>query len=186
MKNSPVFRLLLPLLLCLLLLAGCAGLLPSSIPALPPTATAVPPTRTPTPQPTNIIETLRATGGFTTLLLALDAAELTEKLESDASFTLFAPTDEAFASLPQAALQDKARVADVLLYHILPAQVSAEQLSQLATITPLLDDPLTITISNTKTLINDAQIIRADLLATNGVIHVIDQVLIPPENGLAR
>ena len=185
MKNFPTFALLMPLVLCLFLFTGCAGLLPPPT-TLPPTATPVPPTPTPTPQLTNMIATLRAAGGFTTLLLALEAAELTEKLESGGPFTLFAPTDEAFASLPQAAIQDKALVADVLLYHILPAQVNAAQLAELATITPLLDDPLTITISNTKTLINNAQIIRPDLLATNGVIHVIDQVLIPPENGLAR
>ncbi|MEL6182969.1 MAG: fasciclin domain-containing protein, partial [Myxococcota bacterium] len=126
-------------------------------------------------------------GRFGTLLTAVTTAELADTLSGDGPFTLFAPTDDAFAALLEAleidadALLARDDLADILLYHVVEGQTLAADLSDGQTITTVLGEDITITISNDGVFINETiQIIETDILASNGVIHVIDAVLLPP------
>ncbi|OED37635.1 hypothetical protein AB833_22810 [Chromatiales bacterium (ex Bugula neritina AB1)] len=145
----------------------------------------------PPPPPVNLIDTAIAAGNFTTLNAALEAAGLNTLLADDsaeASYTVFAPTDAAFAALGQPAidalLADTDRLTDVLLYHVLPSTVNAEAATALAgtTITMQNGDPAALSLDGQQLRINTANITTADVIASNGIIHVIDAVLIPPND----
>lgn len=130
----------------------------------------------------DIIEVARSAGQFKTLLTALDAAGLTDALRADGPFTVFAPTDEAFAKLPagtlEALLQDKARLTSILTYHVVPGRVMSSQAAKLTEAKTLQGGLLKIDATS-GVKINDAQVVKADVEATNGVVHVIDAVVIP-------
>ncbi len=130
----------------------------------------------------NIVETAREAGSFTTLLAAVDAAGLGETLAGEGPFTVFAPTDEAFSALPEdtvsSLLADPPALARVLTYHVLPIRVTSAQITEDAEPATVQGDVLKIHINGGVT-VNDANVIQADVVATNGVIHVIDRVLIP-------
>ena len=168
---------------CLLLTACAARPDPTAAPrpTQSETATVLP---TPTPQPMDMIETVAAAGNLETITTALQAADLVEKLKSAGPFTLFAPTDEAFAALDPALLDDPARFFDLLLYHIVAGRLPTATLINGAAFTTLLGDDLTITVTSTVTgtdsLVNDARLITPGVVATNGVVHIIDKVLLPP------
>jgi uncharacterized surface protein with fasciclin (FAS1) repeats len=143
-------------------------------------------TPTTAPAEMNIVETLDDMGGFTTLITALEAADLTTTLSEDQPFTLFAPPDEAFDALPAGTLD--ALLADpeglltpVLLYHVSGAELYAEDVAALTSIETLADVPLEVTVSGDVISVDDATITEADIVATNGVIHVIDAVMVPPD-----
>lgn len=130
----------------------------------------------------DIIESARSAGNFKTLLKALDAAGLTDVLRTEGPFTVFAPTDEAFAKLPPAALDallaDKGRLAEVLKYHVVAGKVTAADAARLSSAKTLQGGELTIA-AHKGVMIDNARVTAADVAATNGVIHVIDTVLLP-------
>ena len=131
----------------------------------------------------DIVETAAQVGTFETLLAALDAAGLTEALKGDGPFTVFAPTDEAFDALPEgtveALLQDPDALAQILTYHVLAGTYMASDVAGMEHAETLQGGHLSISASDYGVRINDASVITADVEASNGVIHVIDAVLIP-------
>ncbi len=131
----------------------------------------------------DIIETAVSAGSFTTLARALEAAGLVETLTGEGPFTVFAPTDEAFAKLPPGALdallQDKARLTAVLTYHVVPGKVPSSEVAQLRAAKTLNGKELTITTADRMVMVDKAMVTQADVPATNGVIQVIDRVLLP-------
>jgi uncharacterized surface protein with fasciclin (FAS1) repeats len=131
----------------------------------------------------DIVDTAVAAGSFKTLATALQAADLIDTLKGPGPFTVFAPTDDAFAKLPpgtvEGLLADKAKLTAVLTYHVVAGKVTAADVGGLTEATSLQGATLKIDTSN-GVKINDATVIKADVMATNGVIHVIDTVLLPP------
>ena len=131
----------------------------------------------------DIIETAGAAGSFTTLAKAIEAAGLTETLKGDGPFTVFAPTDDAFAKLPEgtldALLQDKEKLAAILTYHVVPGELASTDVAQRSTAATVNGKDLKITASEGKVMVGNATVTQADIPATNGVIHVIDTVLLP-------
>ena len=132
----------------------------------------------------NIVETAVAAGDFTTLATAIEAADLVETLQGDGPFTVFAPTDAAFEALPDGTLDellaDPEALANVLTFHVVDGDVLSSDLSDGMEVEALNGDTLTISIDGDTVMVNDATVTTADIEASNGVIHVIDAVLIPP------
>jgi uncharacterized surface protein with fasciclin (FAS1) repeats len=130
----------------------------------------------------NIVDVARAAGGFETLLTALDAATLTETLQGEGPFTVFAPTDAAFAALPagtlEALLADTEALTAVLTYHVVAGRAMAADVSGVASVTTLQGGALAVSTEDGVS-IGEASVITADIEAANGVIHVIDTVLVP-------
>jgi uncharacterized surface protein with fasciclin (FAS1) repeats len=133
--------------------------------------------------PVDIVDTAIAAGNFTTLVKAVQAAGLVETLKGPGPFTVFAPTDEAFAKLPagtiEGLLADKAKLTAVLTYHVVSGAVTAADVAGLKSAKTVQGAELAIDTSN-GVKINDATVIKADIKTSNGVIHVIDTVLLPP------
>jgi uncharacterized surface protein with fasciclin (FAS1) repeats len=132
----------------------------------------------------DIVDIAAEDGRFETLVAAVTAAELVDTLKSEGPFTVFAPTDDAFAALPEgtveALLNDIPALTDILLYHVVPGAVLAEQVVTLDTADTALGEPVTISVMDGKVMVNDSQVIITDIEASNGVIHVVDAVLLPP------
>jgi uncharacterized surface protein with fasciclin (FAS1) repeats len=132
--------------------------------------------------PHNIVETAREAGTFRTLLTALDAAGLGETLADGGPFTVFAPTDEAFVSLSPEAVQrliaDPPALVRVLTYHVVPGRITSAQITDDSEQKTLEGGVLKLAVNGGVT-VNDATVIQADVEADNGVIHAINQVLIP-------
>jgi len=130
----------------------------------------------------NIVETAVSAGPFTTLVAAVQAAGLAETLSGPGPFTVFAPTDEAFAKLPEgtveALLADPEALASILTYHVVAGKVMAEDVVNLTEATTLQGGKLMIDTTN-GVMVNNANVIAVDINTTNGVIHVIDTVLLP-------
>ena len=151
----------------------------------PATATPQPATATPEAQPATIVDIAVADGKFETLVTALQAAGLAETLQGNGPFTVFAPTDDAFAKLPagtvEALLADIPALTDILLYHVVPGAVMAADVATLESADTVQGDSVAISADGGTVRINDAQVVIADIEASNGVIHVIDSVLLPPE-----
>ncbi len=146
---------------------------------------------TPSPSPSmmaemDIVDTAVEAGSFTTLVTAVQSAGLEETLRGEGPFTVFAPTDDAFAAVPKetmdALLADPTgALADVLTYHVVPGKVMAADLSDGMMVDTVNGAKLEVKISDNGTvMVNDATVVTADVEASNGVIHVIDTVLIPP------
>ncbi len=172
------------LLVAIFLVAACA---PAATPMPEPTATPRPaPTATPEPAPQDIIDIAVADGRFTTLVAAVQAAELVDTLKSDGPFTVFAPTDDAFAKLPAGTIdellkpENKQALTDILLYHVVSGKVMAADVVNLTSATTVLGKDVTVKVDMGNVYINDAQVIITDIEASNGVIHVIDTVILPP------
>jgi transforming growth factor-beta-induced protein len=195
MKN---LKMLVLLLVFTLFLAACGG---SEAEPAEPTAepTAVPaeeemaeePTAEPTEEPTaealgTIVDIAVADGRFTTLVAAVQAAGLAETLSGEGPFTVFAPTDDAFAALPEGTVESlladpEGALTDVLLYHVVDGAVMAETVVTLESATTLGGEDVTITVTDGNVFLNETtQVIITDIEASNGVIHVIDTVLLPP------
>ena len=132
--------------------------------------------------PHNIVETAKEAGSFETLLTAVDAAGLGETLADGGPFTVFAPTDDAFAALPQGTVQglldDPPALARVLTDHVVPGRITSAQITGDSEQKTVEGSVLKIAVNGGVT-VNDATVIQADVEAENGVIHVIDRVLIP-------
>ena len=133
----------------------------------------------------DIIETARTAGSFKTLLAALEAADLTGTLQGDGPFTVFAPTDEAFAKLPEGTveslLNDIPKLQAILTYHVVSGKVMASDVIKLSEAKTLQGQVVRIDASS-GVIINTARVVKADVPAVNGVIHVIDAVLLPPSS----
>jgi transforming growth factor-beta-induced protein len=133
----------------------------------------------------SIPEVAANAGTFTTLLAALEAADLAGTLAGEGSFTVFAPTDDAFAALPEGTVEgllaDIPALTDILLYHVVSGAVSSDVVVGLDSATTLQGDDLTIAVEDGGVVLNGSvMVITTDIQASNGVIHVIDAVLLPP------
>jgi uncharacterized surface protein with fasciclin (FAS1) repeats len=177
-----------------LLLAACSsaddGSAASSAPAPASSAAAASPSaemteESPMAEAGDIVEVASSTPGFSTLVAAVTAAGLVETLQGDGPFTVFAPTDEAFAALPEGVLdalllpENKDVLAKILTYHVVPGAVMAADVTDgdVATV-----EGQTVALSTADGVtVNGAKVVQADVAASNGVIHVIDAVILPPD-----
>jgi len=135
----------------------------------------------------DIVETAIAAGTFNTLATALQAAGLTDTLKSRGPFTVFAPTDEAFSKLPAGTVEsllkpeNKEKLKAILLYHVVSGDVTAAQVVKLSAAKTVNGQDLKLTVNDGTVMVNDAKVVKADVSASNGVIHVIDTVLLPKD-----
>lgn len=133
----------------------------------------------------DIVDTAKSTGTFKTLTAALDAADKTAMLKEKGPYTVFAPTDEAFAALPAGTVEDllkpenKAKLGKILAYHVLSGKIMAADVKTMMAKTANGAE-LDIKVKGDTVMVNDAKVVKADVKADNGVIHVIDKVLMPP------
>jgi uncharacterized surface protein with fasciclin (FAS1) repeats len=139
-----------------------------------------------TPPMNNILETAKAAGNFKTLAKAIDAAGLAGTLNGAGPYTVFAPTDEAFAKIPKdqldALLKDTVKLKEVLLYHVVPGKVRSADVQKMqdgAKIHTAANKDFTLGLKSGKVKVNRAEVIKADIEASNGIIHVLDEVVIP-------
>ena len=131
----------------------------------------------------DIVDTAVANGNFTTLVKAVKAADLVETLKGDGPFTVFAPTDAAFAKIPSdtlsALISDKSALTGVLTYHVVPGKVLAEDVVTLNEAKTIQGQSVDINVKNDKVFVDGAQVVMTDIKTSNGVIHVIDTVIMP-------
>ena len=131
----------------------------------------------------DIVDTAVAAGSFKTLAAALQAAGLVETLKGKGPFTVFAPTDEAFAKLPagtvEALLKDKEKLTQILLYHVVAGNVMAKDVVKLKSAKTVQGSSVKINVSGGKVMVDNANVIKTDIATSNGVIHVIDSVILP-------
>jgi uncharacterized surface protein with fasciclin (FAS1) repeats len=133
----------------------------------------------------DIVDTAVDAGSFTTLVAAVQAAGLVDTLKGEGPFTVFAPTDEAFAALPAGTVEDllkpenKDQLVSILTYHVVPGKVMSSDLTEGQTAATVQGADVTITLDG-GAKVNGANVTTADIEATNGVIHVIDAVIMPP------
>lgn len=158
-------------------------------PTLEPTPEPVEPTPVPTEvmeEPNTIVDVAVADGRFTTLVTALQAAGLVETLQGDGPFTVFAPTDDAFAALPEGALDgllaDEEALTNVLLYHVVSGEFLAADVVGLdgQMVETASGESVQIAVMDGNVMVNDATVIITDIETSNGVIHVVDAVILPP------
>jgi uncharacterized surface protein with fasciclin (FAS1) repeats len=135
----------------------------------------------------DIVDTAVTAGTFNTLATALQAAGLVDTLRGKGPFTVFAPTDEAFSKLPAGAVEsllkpeNKDKLKAILLYHVISGDVTAAQVVKLSSAKTIDGWDLKLTINDGTVMVNDAKVVKADVLASNGMIHVIDTVLLPKD-----
>ncbi|MDX2416285.1 MAG: fasciclin domain-containing protein [Xanthomonadales bacterium] len=133
----------------------------------------------------DIVDTAVANGNFNTLAAALEAAGLIETLKSDGPFTVFAPTDEAFAKLPDGTVEmlllpeNKDKLVAILTYHVVSGEVSAAEVVKLDSASTVNGSDVQITVLDGNVSINDSRVVMTDIYASNGVIHVVDTVILP-------
>ena len=136
-------------------------------------------------QAKDIVDTAVAAGSFTTLAKALTAADLVATLKGAGPFTVFAPTDEAFAKLPASTLQDlmkpenKTKLQRILTYHVVPGRVLASDVAKLRSSKAVSGDTIHLEAKGGAVKVDEANVIKTDIEASNGVIHVIDAVILP-------
>jgi uncharacterized surface protein with fasciclin (FAS1) repeats len=133
----------------------------------------------------DVVDTAVAAGSFKTLAKALDAAGLVNTLKGAGPFTVFAPTDEAFAKLPDGTLEtllkpeNKEKLRRILTYHVVPAKVMASDVVKLQSAKAVSGDTITVKVQDGAVHVDNATVTSADVLASNGVIHVINSVILP-------
>ncbi len=133
----------------------------------------------------DIVDTAVAAGSFETLAKALQAADLVDTLKGPGPFTVFAPTDEAFAKLPAGTLDDllkpenKDKLRAILTYHVVAGEVPSAKVVKLSSAKTVNGQEVKITVMGDRVMVNNAQVVKADIPASNGVIHVIDTVIMP-------
>lgn len=186
MFNNRFIRLAAVLLGLVLVVAAC-GDDDTSTTTEAPTTTAADTTTTEAPAPADIVDTAIAAGDFSTLVAAVQAADLEGTLRSEGPFTVFAPTDAAFAAALEALeltadeLLASEGLADILLYHVVSGEVLAETVVTLDSATTAQGADVTIEVTDAGVLLNGSVLVTVtDIQASNGVIHVIDGVLLPP------
>ncbi|WP_299677797.1 fasciclin domain-containing protein [uncultured Roseobacter sp.] len=135
----------------------------------------------------DIVDTAANAGSFSTLVAAVEAADLVDTLKGEGPFTVFAPTDEAFAALPEGTVEsllqpeNKDQLIAILTYHVVPGKVMSTDLSDGMSATTVQGGDLTVDLSD-GVKINEASVTSADVEASNGVIHVVDTVILPEES----
>ena len=150
----------------------------AAVAILPATGRAQAPTK-------NIVETAVAAGSFKTLVAAVQAAGLVETLSGSGPFTVFAPSDAAFAKLPagtiDALLKDKTKLTSILTYHVVPGKVMAADVLKMKAGQPATvnGEKVNVVVRDGKVFVDGAQVVTTDIVTTNGVIHVIDTVIMP-------
>ena len=133
----------------------------------------------------DIVDTAVAAGSFNTLAAALEAGGLVETLKADGPYTVFAPTDEAFAKLPEGTLEmlllpeNKDKLVEILTYHVVAGKVTAAEVVTLQTATTANGSDVAIRVVDDTVFINDSRVVATDIGASNGVIHVVDTVILP-------
>ena len=136
----------------------------------------------------DIVDTAVAAGSFKTLAAALEAAGLIDTLKGDGPFTVFAPTDAAFAKLPKGTVEsllkpeNKARLTAILTYHVVAGSVSSSEVVKLTSAKTVNGQSVKIAANRSGVMVDAAKVVQADIAATNGVIHVIDTVILPQES----
>jgi transforming growth factor-beta-induced protein len=185
MKRFSMFAMVL--VVASLVMAACAPAATPTPEPPKPEPTAMPePTATPEPEPMDIVDTAIADGRFTTLVAAVQAAELVDTLKGEGPFTVFAPTDDAFAALPAGTVEElvkpenKQKLTDILLYHVVSGSVMAADVTALTSAATVLGKDVAVKVDMGNVYINEAKVIITDIATSNGVIHVIDAVLLPP------
>jgi uncharacterized surface protein with fasciclin (FAS1) repeats len=178
MKARTIILMVVALMVVPLVIAACG------------TASEEAASPSPTPSPSmaqkDIVDTAVEAGSFTTLVTAVQAAGLEETLRGEGPYTVFAPTDDAFAAVPKETLDalladPKGALTDVLTYHVVPGKVMSTDLSDGMMAETVNGESLKITIEDDGTvMVNDAKVVTADIETANGVIHVIDAVMVPP------
>ena len=133
----------------------------------------------------DIVDTAVGAGSFKTLAAALGAAGLVETLKGSGPFTVFAPTDDAFAKLPAGTVEslllpeNKSKLVVILTHHVVAGKVTAADVMKLTTATTVAAKPITIAVKDGKVMIDEATVTTADIHCTNGVIHIVDSVILP-------
>ena len=133
----------------------------------------------------DIVDTAVANGNFTTLAAALEAGDLISTLKSEGPFTVFAPTDEAFAKLPDGTVEmllmpeNKDKLVAILTYHVVAGKVSAADVVTLDSATTVNGSDVNINVRDDSVFINDSRVVMTDIRASNGIIHVVDTVILP-------
>ena len=137
-------------------------------------------------QSRDIVDTAVAAGSFKTLAAALQAAGLVSTLKGPGPFTVFAPTDEAFAKLPAGTLDDllkpenKQKLVSILTYHVVSGKVMAADVVKMQSAKAVSGDAIAVAVANGGVKVNQANVVKTDIAASNGIIHVIDAVILPP------
>ena len=136
----------------------------------------------------DIVDTAVDAGMFKTLVAAVKAADLVDTLKGEGPFTVFAPTDEAFAKLPEGTLEmllkpeNKEKLVDILTYHVVSGKVTAEKAMKMDMATAVDKKEIKLKVEDETLMLNDsAKVVKADIEASNGIIHVIDTVIMPPK-----
>ena len=133
----------------------------------------------------NIVQVASKAGSFNTLLAAAKAAGLVGALEGEGPLTVFAPTDEAFGKLPEGTVEtllkpeNKEQLKSILLYHVVEGKVTSDQVLKLSSAKTLQGESAKIAVKDGKVYVDGAQVVKADVPASNGVVHVIDSVILP-------
>ena len=136
----------------------------------------------------DIVDTAVANGNFTTLAAALQAGGLVDTLKSDGPYTVFAPTDDAFAKLPDGTVEmlllpeNKDQLVAILTYHVVPGKVSAADVVKLSSASTANGSDVAISVREESVFINDSRVVMTDIYASNGVIHVVDTVILPTDS----
>lgn len=136
----------------------------------------------------DIVDTAVVAGQFKTLAAALDAAGLVETLKGPGPFTVFAPTDEAFGKLPSGTVEtllkpeNKEQLTEILTYHVVPGKVMASDVAKIDEARTVNGKVLKITVGGDAVMVNDAKVTATDIAASNGVIHIVDSVILPPKH----
>lgn len=173
------------LLLAALGATACGGAMVQEPPATPDSASADL-SAAPAEQPSsNILQTAAAAGSFSTLSAAIKAAGLEETLSGPGPFTVFAPTDEAFAKLPAGTVdnllkpENKAKLVAILTYHVVAGNMMAKDVARSTKLTSVQGQDLSVAVDGPNVNVGGAKVVKADVAASNGVIHVIDAVVLP-------
>lgn len=133
----------------------------------------------------DIVDTAVAAGSFTTLAAALEAGGLIDTLKGDGPYTVFAPTDAAFAKLPAGTVEtllkpeNKDQLVEILTYHVVPGKVEAAEVVKLTSATTANGQDVAIRVEQSTVFVNDAKVVATDVEASNGIIHVVDTVILP-------
>jgi uncharacterized surface protein with fasciclin (FAS1) repeats len=175
---QPMKRIVILAVAALANVAACSS-------AATPSPSASAPAPAPSAEIGDIVATAESAGTFKTLLAAAEAAGLVETLQGEGPYTVFAPTDDAFAALPEGTLDsllaDPEALKKILLYHVVSGSVAAADVVGLTSADSVEGSPIAVAVKDGTVYLNDtAQVTATDIPASNGVIHVIDQVILPP------
>jgi transforming growth factor-beta-induced protein len=183
-KGKGITLIVSAMITVMVLCAGCASQQPAPMPSMTPGASTSP------GEMKNILATLEADGRFTTFVTAVKAADLNDMLSGDTlsgteMYTVFAPTDDAFRTLSEGSMDTflkdpQGDLLQILLYHVVPGKVTAADLGKLTSVETLQGGALPISVSNGIMMAGGANVLITDIECSNGVIHVVDTVMLPP------